>query len=86
MAKLVRTAPETVHDWTDLIKNGKRANCRPSRLRHLTKAKAGSTFVGAADWLRRHGEAFPLYLESGPRPPTGFPDVRISPWYYFRQN
>ena len=47
---------------------------------NLTKAKVGSTFVGAADWLRHHGEALPLYLESGPGPPTGFSDMHISPW------
>ena len=31
------------------------------------------------DWLKRHGETLPLYLESGSVPPIGFPDMRISP-------
>ena len=50
---------------------------------HPNKANVESTFVGASDWLRRHGEVLPLYLENGPGPPTGFPDMRVSPWYWF---
>ena len=37
------------------------------------------------DWLRRHGEALPLYLEDGPAPPIDFLHMRVSPWLQFRR-
>ncbi len=36
------------------------------------------------DWLRRYGEALPLYLEDGPAPPIDFLHMRVSPWLQFR--
>ncbi len=35
------------------------------------------------DWLGRHGEALPLYLEDGPAPPIDFLHMRVSPWLQF---